>query len=512
MNCVHHLVRIFCPVKPDPETYHEPHDLTTEEHITHQAQGEDEYSDDGEPNGDDENDRRDFKTVRSIPCAALEDLVLKSVYMGDGLNPRTCRITHRKEGSFHHCVFLNIEPSDLPGQQYVLKIPAHGTAAYWHPGDAFMLRNEAVLMQHIRHHTKCPVPEVVAFDETLDNCIGAPYILMKKIEGMSALDMWQGKMLMKPPVDGEEYMQADNPRTVLEELRINLLKSLAHATSQLRTLEFTEIGVPVFERPEDDQPVTYGPVWNWHSKSYMQELTPVGPFKTSRAFFETGLDNALNMGDIEGYDQNDTVTLALKGARKLLEISIDSVPLAASSMLPPFQCVDDEQAQKPDSPTTHFVLRHEDLDLQNILVDEDGNVTGIIDWDGCMTVPSCIGYASIPTFLRRDWLPDHTMANRPYLTWATKRYRDIYAEAMVEALHIDHSDAMYIKKSAMYQALLAVLYDDDNCFGVLGKILAEIEEFRRVDMKELCIRLGKGWPAAEKVLTEKVAELLAPSP
>jgi aminoglycoside phosphotransferase (APT) family kinase protein len=49
-----------------------------------------------------------------------------------------------------------------------------------------MLRNEAVLVQHIRHHTKCPVPEVVAFDETLDNSIGVPYILMKELEGMTA--------------------------------------------------------------------------------------------------------------------------------------------------------------------------------------------------------------------------------------------------------------------------------------------------------------------------------------
>ena len=33
------------------------------------------------------------------------------------------------------------------------------------------------------------------------------------------------------------------------------------------------------------------------------------------------------------------------------------------------------------------VLWHWDLDMHNILVDDDGNVTGIIDWECCATMP-----------------------------------------------------------------------------------------------------------------------------
>jgi serine/threonine protein kinase len=504
------LIRNFGHTKRDSWPSLNQCDTTADEHVAHQTQDTDEYSDDGEPNEDDENDRREFKTIRSITRTSLEDLVLKALYTGNELNPRTCRITHRKEGSFHHCVFFRVKTGDWLEHKYVLKIPAHGTAEHWHAGDAFMLRNEAVLMQHIRHHTECPVPEIIAFDETLNNSIGAPYILMEKIDGMSALDMWQGKMLANPPIDGAEYMNADDPCTVLAELRTNFLKSLAHAMSKLCTLEFTEIGVPVFERPEDDRPVTFGPVWHWHSKLCMQQLTPIGPFKTSRAFLEAGLNNVVDTAVIEGYDHDDQGVLSLKGARKLFEMLLDLAPFDVPRMSPFSEPLDEEEDQTPDSPTKYFVLRHDDLDLQNIIVDEDGNVTSIIDWDGCMTVPRCVGYTSLPTFLRRDWLPNYTMANRPYMTWAIKRYRDIYTGAMAEALEINHSDAKYTKKSAIYQALLAVLYDDENCLGVLGKVLAEVEEFRRVDLKELCFRLGKGWPAAEKALEEKIAELLAP--
>jgi hypothetical protein len=60
-----------------------------------------------------------------------------------------------------------------------LRITAHGTAENWKKENAFMFRNKAVLMQHIRHHTEWAVPEVIVFDETLTNPIGAPCILMK---------------------------------------------------------------------------------------------------------------------------------------------------------------------------------------------------------------------------------------------------------------------------------------------------------------------------------------------
>lgn len=50
-----------------------------------------------------------------------------------------------------------------------------------------------------------------------------------------------------------------------------------------------------------------------------------------------------------------------------------------------------------------FVLALPDLDSQNIMVDEEGTVTGIVDWDLCHTVPSFVGYARYPGWITRDW-------------------------------------------------------------------------------------------------------------
>jgi hypothetical protein len=103
------------------------------------------------------------------------------------------------------------------------------------------------------------------------------------------------------------------------------------------------------------------------------------------------------------------------------------------------------------------------------------------------------------------------MTDWPYTTCATKRYRDICIDAMERALGTEYPDLNYTKKSVIYQAIVAVLYEDEDCLEVLRKSLAEIEEFRRVDLTEFCIRLATRWPAVQMTLTEKIAGLLDPS-
>jgi serine/threonine protein kinase len=468
---------------------------------------EDQYTDGGEP---DEDDRRNFRAIRAITRKTLEVFLLDIIASGD-VTFAKCHITKRKEGSFHHCVLFRIETGEEFEQAYVLKIPAHGTPENWQESDAFMLRNEAVLVQHIRHHTKCPVPEVVAFDETLDNSIGVPYILMKELEGMTVADLWQGQHLPNPPELVDGYLNADDPSPELEALRVHFLGSLARSMSELQTLDFARIGIPVFEHPEDATPTSYGPVWRWHSHACMQAPQPVGPYITAGLFWRNGLDTAWSVSNIESLDQESSPVLEFKGVRMILNMVLSTPPFK-NPLQPPENDVDDIEQQKL-CPKKAFVLRHDDLDLQNILVDADGNVTGIIDFDGCHAAPRCVGYSSLPTFLRRDWLDERSMAQWTTMTWSLNRYRTIYASAMAEACRTEDGtpiDAQYTNKSAIYQAFLALFYDDEDCREVVGKLLAEIDDIRRIDVKLFCVRLGKGWPAAEQVLREKITDLLAP--
>ena len=52
-----------------------------------------------------------------------------------------------------------------------------------------------------------------------------------------------------------------------------------------------------------------------------------------------------------------------------------------------------------------FVLVHPDFDIQNFLVSEEGELQGIIDWDGVAAFPRILGNEAYPGWLTHDWDP-----------------------------------------------------------------------------------------------------------
>ena len=52
-----------------------------------------------------------------------------------------------------------------------------------------------------------------------------------------------------------------------------------------------------------------------------------------------------------------------------------------------------------------FVFAHPDFDHQNLLIDDDGSLSGIIDWDRVAAVPHSVGCLAYPKWLSRDWDP-----------------------------------------------------------------------------------------------------------
>ncbi|CAE7219129.1 hypothetical protein P3342_013361 [Pyrenophora teres f. teres] len=157
-----------------------------------------------------------------------------------------------------------------------------------------------------------------------------------------------------------------------------------------------------------------------------------------------------------------------------------------------------------------FTIRHNDLDLQNILVDEEGNITGIIDWDNAIAAPRCIGTAAVPVFLRNDWFPSVFNGLRDSLSmaWNYHYYRQIYAAAMVEA---GNEDAKYTIKSALYQAVIAaVTGGNTGQKDVIEKLLREIPNCR-VDARDFKLALGQGkWTAAENMLKKQLPKIFEP--
>ena len=60
---------------------------------------------------------------------------------------------------------------------------------YWARERREAMEIELYTMKYIREHSTIPVPEVFAFDSTVDNPIGAPYMFMECVMGNAITDL-----------------------------------------------------------------------------------------------------------------------------------------------------------------------------------------------------------------------------------------------------------------------------------------------------------------------------------
>ncbi|KAF2128151.1 hypothetical protein P153DRAFT_343352 [Dothidotthia symphoricarpi CBS 119687] len=366
---------------------------------------------------DDENPRCDWKVIDAIPDSKYEDLIrLRCDPTGTWTD---ARVLGHSKGSYHRASCLGLLIGNKVRTYYV-RVPGHGTHEHWTPEDAYMLEREVQIIEYIRTHTKAPVPEIIDYSTSHDNLLGHPYILMTKIDGRNASSIWNDKSYFEDGQAQYSWRLADDPPTEVKQKRITFLRSLARIMTDIGTLSFDHIGMPII-----------------------------------------------------------------------------------------FDIVFAQPAFNPSEPET-FTIHHNDLDLQNILVDEDGNITGIIDWDRAMAAPRCAGAAAVPLFLQKDWLPNYlnTLDIWPHMAWNTHHYRELYAAALVEA---GNPDAKYTIKSAIYQAALMAIYEGGDVYDFVKKLLQEIPQCR-VQAGEFCKALGSsiGWPAAEKMLTVELAKIFEP--
>jgi hypothetical protein len=296
---------------------------------------------------------------------------------------------------------------------------------------------------------------------------------MKELPGKSACDLWH-----------DEHCQMPTPET--EQMRLNCLQSLARHMTELVKLRFDQIGMPMFNPQAEDfenfddieeerLPVSKYFVWPFYDSFCSIKR---GPFASTQAY----VNNAIHKYDGVGHHQPPS---ADDGTSKFFDIVL-SHPVFHSS------------------PTDTFALRHSDLDLQNILIDEEGNVTGILDWDGSLAMPRCVGHASVPAFLDLDFYPN-ALVNSPFLCWRAGYYREIYAAALADA---GNPDVEFTMKSHIYQAVFAALYEGGDKEDLMARLVKEIDV--QIDICDLKYLLAKGCKAMEEMIKKKLWKVLEP--
>jgi len=205
-------------------------------------------------------------------------------------------------------------------------------------------RSEVETMQYITDKSNIPVPKVLDYDSNPHNPVNFRFILMEALPGQPL---------------GVPYSH------IPHENRRHFLKQLADYLLQLGSLSFSAIGSLRYDRKVG-------------STKIVPRSGTVSVYSSSLTFVR----------DIRCRENHllltDETFPSTKGDRELASKVLMRAALKGV------------QTKFSAGP---FPLSHPDLHYNNILVDAQYNITGIIDWSGVTTVPQEV-FASVPGFRR----------------------------------------------------------------------------------------------------------------
>ncbi|KAI9700989.1 MAG: hypothetical protein M1820_006634 [Bogoriella megaspora] len=303
-----------------------------------------------------------------------------------------------------------LEYSD--GLKICVRVPYCGKPDEWFLSDAQSLRSCALTMKYIWENTAIPMPAVIAYDTTMDNAIKAPYLILSYVEGRTADEIWWRTDLPVP----------------LETRRHNLLKSLAAANAQLRHCQFPWMGSLDFQDTDSGSPVA-GPIFNGNFGD-RRDATTLAKGMDYRYPPAKFLSNALiarlntwskSMIEMAHEKKDDIKCTKIVGSADLYALIIGCLP----------HCKDSYET---------FYLAHPDMDFLNILADDDGHITAILDWDRVDTLPGYLGWACQPHFLMMDWAGGYV--------WPPKDEQEMHPS---EIEHYRIWYARYLRKEADFE-------------------------------------------------------------
>ncbi|KAF6782191.1 hypothetical protein CSOJ01_16020 [Colletotrichum sojae] len=302
-------------------------------------------------------DRDRFGPLLDISEAAIVRLATNIAISHNLLHPNRLggKVVSTPSGSYNLCHVVELADST----KLVIRIPATGWGSHHTPEAAAAMESQAATLRLIRERTAVPVPEVYALDVTADNEIGAPYFCMSFIPGRRVSDIW---------------FVADGDNTTLkrEEMRLRILKSLARVMAKLSPLVFDKLGSITTNM---SGVIDIGPVYDWleNDDDSVEVGASGGPFDSETAFWE------------ENQTLDSGVNVWAKGKTKVMGA------IMACYM---------QRNTEREHPG--FVLCPPDFNYQNIMMDEEDDITGLIDWDLAHTVPRVVGYVSYPSWISRD--------------------------------------------------------------------------------------------------------------
>ncbi|KAI1373320.1 phosphotransferase enzyme family-domain-containing protein [Hypoxylon crocopeplum] len=238
--------------------------------------------------------------------------------------------------------------------------------------------SEVATLRWIAKNTSLPVPKVHHYDSSRNNPIGFEWILMDWIDGIPLSQCWPH---------------------ITQDAKERIVKQIAAYTATAFGKQFRGIGN--IYSSESPAPGCQPPVG---------EMIPFRTaFKwTERRLRLVGAELLVRIEETEDEGHRKTAARMLELVDRLRELE-DGVFQSANSGsgLEPIssdESTDDDEDPAGDATKVHepTVLWHDNLSLDNILVDENGILSGVIDWQ-CVSCLPLYEACQFPTFLQQEY-------------------------------------------------------------------------------------------------------------
>lgn len=253
----------------------------------------------------------------------------------------SCRFGGRAVGAYNVVIFIVFDD----GVEWCVKVPKRRTL---NGSENDFLMSEYATLLFLQKIGNVPVPKVHGFSFDHKNPAKTPYFFMDKIPGSSFYDALHNSL---------------NKAQIY-----NILQELARVKKTLMQHPFDEIGSLSIMDNETCQYDVDRHLTIWDYRTIMEgEEGLMGPYQSSFQYYA----NLLHLGWSEWHDSNF--------------FFVEPDVIREQWNIHTFLCSILTSYVGNDG--NRFFLAHTDLSFANIMVDEEGSITGIIDWEFASTLP-----------------------------------------------------------------------------------------------------------------------------
>ncbi|KAI2776309.1 phosphotransferase enzyme family-domain-containing protein [Daldinia loculata] len=231
-----------------------------------------------------------------------------------------------------------------------------------------MTESEVATLRWIDENTRLPVPKVRHYDSSRNNPIGFEWVLMDRIDGSPLSQCWE---------------------SITQGAKERIVKQIAEYAAISFRRQFKGIGNI------------------YPSESHQSDLQPRWTKYRLRLI---SAELRLRLDEATDEDHRKTISSMLNLVDRLreLEDKFFTAPRPSNDSAQPVyedESTDEEDIEtidKSNKPYEPTMLWHDDISLDNILVDENGILMGIIGWS-CVSCLPIYEACQFPAFLHQSW-------------------------------------------------------------------------------------------------------------